>query len=166
VKNSLLSLALAATALTGQVLAQGGGAATGTGLPSSINAPRTIPQQFASKLKLDREQAPVVDEILSAAASEAAPHAQQMLQLRQRLLNASRANLAEEVKAAQDAYAASAAKIAAIEAAAFAKVYAQLKPNQQKDGAEAFALIAGLFSNAPAGGGAPRGGMRGQGGAR
>ena len=87
-----------------------------------------------------------MDEILSAAAAEAAPVAQQLLQLRQQMLNASRKNSAEELKAAQDGYAAAAAKIGAIEAAAFGKVYAMLKPNQQKDSAEAFTLLAGLFS--------------------
>jgi hypothetical protein len=167
----LSSLVVVAVVLAGGAGAaqEGGGGfpggAGGSGLPSNINAPRTIPQQFASKLKLDREQSPAVDQILTAAAAEAAPHAQEMLQLRQRLLNAARANRADEVKAAQAAYAAAAAKVAALEASAFAKVYALLKPNQQKEAPEAFALIAGLFSTpAPAGG--ARGGMRGQGGGR
>jgi len=146
----------------------GGGFGGGgqSGLPAGIDAPRTIPQQFASKLKLDATQRAAVDQLLAAAAIEAAPLAQEMLPIRQRMLNAARAGHGDELKTAQDACAVVAAKIAGIEAATFAKVYAQLKPNQQKDASEAFALMAGLFSGAPAGGGAPRGGMRGPGGGR
>lgn len=138
----------------------------GSGLPSGIDAPRTIPQQFASKLKLDKTQSPAVDEILLSAATEAAPHVQQMLQARQRLLNAARANRPEEVKAAQEVYAVAAAMVATVEASVYAKVYALLKPNQQKDAPQAFALIAGLFSNASAPPAAGRGGARGPGGGR
>jgi hypothetical protein len=169
-KFSLL-LVLTVTVLAGSALAQepeGGSGRTsgaaGSGLPSDINAPRTIPQQFASRLKLDKTQRPSVDQILTAAATEAAPHAAQMLQARQRLLNALRANNADEIKAAQEAYASAAAEVARIEGAAFAKVYAMLKPNQQKEAPQAFALIAGLFSNPPTSGGAPGGSSRGRGG--
>ena len=147
-------LVLTLTMLAGPAFAQeeggggggGGGGRAGSGLPSDINAPRTIPQQFASKLKLDKVQAPAVDQILTAAATQAAAPAAQMLQVRQRLLNALRANNEGEIKAAQDAYASSAADVARIEAAAFAKVYALLKPNQQKEAPQAFALIAGRTS--------------------
>jgi hypothetical protein len=145
----------------------GFGGGGGSGLPTGIDAPRTIPQQFASKLKLDTEQRAVVDRLLAAGQTEAAPHVQEMLQARQRMLNASRANNAAELKTAQDACTAAAAKIAGTEASTFAKVYAQLKPNQQKEATEAFALMAGLFSNPPAAGGGMRGGgMRGPGGGR
>jgi hypothetical protein len=81
-------------------------------------------------------------------------------------LNAARANHPDDVKAAQNAYAEAAAKVAATEASVFAKVYALLKPNQQKDAPQAFALLAGLFSNASAPAGGGRGGARGPGGAR
>lgn len=144
-----------------------GGGAGGSGLPSGIDAPRTIPQQFASKLKLDATQRGKVDELLAQAAAAAAAPATEMLQLRQRMLNAARADRTDELKAAEEAYVVVAARVATIEATTFAKVYAELKPNQQKEASEAFALIAGLFSNTtPAGAGGPRGGMRGQGGAR
>ena len=157
--------------LAGPAAAQEGGsgpgpAGGGSGLPSGIDAPRTIPQQFASKLKLDKIQAPAVDEILTAAAIDAAPVAQQMLVARQHLLNAARSGRPEELKTAEDAYAAEAAKIAGVEAAAFAKVFALLKPGQQKDAPQAFALIAGLISNPPAGGSSGRSGTRGPGGDR
>jgi hypothetical protein len=165
-----LVLIMSVTVLAGQAIAQeseGGSGpssgAAGSGLPSDIGGPRTIPQQFASKLKLDKTQGPAVDQILTAAATQAAPQAAQLQQIRQRMLNALHANREDEVKAAQDAYASAAADVARIEAAAFAKVYALLKPNQQKDAPQAFALIAGLFSAPVASGGPARGtpGMRG-----
>lgn len=167
----ILLLVLTVTMLAGSALAQepeGGSGrasgASGSGLPSDIGGPRTIPQQFAAKLKLDKTQAPAVDQILTAAATQAAPHATQLLQIRQRMLNALHANREDEVKAAQEAYASAAADIARIETAAFAKVYALLKPNQQKEAPQAFTLLAGLFSNPPAGGGPARGNSRGGGG--
>jgi len=170
--RSIFLTVLALTVLAGPVGAQeeggGGGGfsggAGGSGLPSGIDAPRTIPQQFALKLKLDKTQSPAVDQILSASATEAAPYVQQMLQLRQRLLNALKENRPEEIKAAQDAYAVAATKVAGVEGAAFGKVYALLKPNQQKDAPQAFALISGLFATTSPAGGAARGATRGRGG--
>ena len=173
--KSGLFLVFVLTMLAAPAFAQeegGGGSGAGagggggrSGLPSDINAPRTIPQQFAAKLKLDKTQGPAVDQILTAAASQAVAPVAQMLQSRQRLLNALRANNEVEIKAAQDAYASAAADVARIEAAAFGKVYGMLKPNQQKEAPQAFALIAGLFSNPAIGGGA-RGSSPGRGGPR
>ena len=171
--RSFIFASLMVTMLAGPALARqdggggGGGGGFGggqSGLPPGIDAPRTIPQQIASKLKLDKTQSPQVDQILTAAAAEAAPHAQQLLLIRQRLVNASRANRPEDVKAGQDAYAAAAAQIAGIEAKAWSKVYAVLKPNQQKEAPAAFVLMAGLLSNPPDGG--ARSGGRGPGGTR
>jgi hypothetical protein len=142
-----------------------GGRGGGSGLPSDINAPRTIPQQFSIKLKLDRTQQPEVDKILTAAADEAARPTNEMLQARQRLLNALRTDAAADVTAAEQAYAAAAAKESRVEAEAFGKVYALLKPNQQKEAPAAFALLAGLFAKPAAPGAAGRGG-RGPGGGR
>jgi hypothetical protein len=47
--------------------------------------------------------------------------------------------------------------MASIEASAFAKPYATLKPNQQSNAAQAFTIMAGIFQPA-----APSGGGRGQ----
>jgi hypothetical protein len=163
---ALMVTVLAAPAFARQ--GEGGFAGRGggdSGLPADIDGPRTIPQQFAARLKLDKTQSPLAEQVLSAAASEAAPHVQQMLQARQRMVNAARANRPDDVKAAQEAYETAAAQVAGIEASVLARVLAVLKPNQQKNAPEAFALIAGLFSNPPPIGGG-RGGRRGSGGER
>ena len=55
------------------------------------------------------------------------------------------------MKAATAEYVTAQTKMAAIEAAAFGKVLALTKPNQQKDAAQAFALLAGFFQRAAAG---------------
>jgi hypothetical protein len=111
---------------------------------------RTPSQQFADRLKLDaRTQVPAAEQILSEANKEAAPIGQQMLQLRQQLVNLVLANRAEEMKPVIDAYTAAAAQMTGIEARAFAKVYATLKPNQQSNAAQAFAIIAGMFQPSP-----------------
>jgi hypothetical protein len=153
---SLLIFALSAPAWA-QALPKN---STGEGEVFASDRPRALTpfEQFADRLKLDaKTQAPQAAQIFSDAAKEAAPLGQQMLQLRQRLVNLALENKAEEMKPVQDAYAATAAKMAGIEASAFAKVYATLKPNQQSSASQAFAIMAGMFQPA-----APRGGTRGQ----
>ncbi len=108
--------------------------------------PPTPFQQFVRRLKLDKKtQAPAAEQIFSEALKEAAPVGQQMIQLRQQLVNAALANKPGELKPLQDAYTAAAARMAAVEVQAFAKVYAMLKPDQQSHAPEAFAVIAGVF---------------------
>jgi len=123
---------------------------------------RTLGQQFADRLKLDaKTQAPEVERILSDGARDAAPIGQQMLQIRQQLVNATLAKKTDdEKKPLVEAYAAAAAKMAGIETAAFTKIYALLKPNQQSSAPQAFAIMAGMFQPAAprAGGRGPRGG--------
>ena len=120
--------------------------------------PRTVYQQFADRLKLDaKTQVPAVQQILSDASKEAAPVGQQMLQLRQQLVNLALANKAEEMKPVVDAYTVAAARMTGIEARVFAKVYATLKPSQQSNAPQAFAIMAGMFQPAAPRGGGPRG---------
>jgi hypothetical protein len=78
-------------------------------------------------------------------AKEAVPVAQEMLRTRQVLVNAELGSKPDEVKAALETYSAAAAKMAALEAQAFAKIYALLKPNQQSRAPQAFTLMAGIF---------------------
>jgi hypothetical protein len=116
-------------------------------------------EQFADKLKLDEKtQLPAVREIFMAAQQEASPVGTEMLQLRQKLLNVDLGSAPDDRKAVLDAYAAAAAKMGGVESRAFAKVYDLLKPNQQGNAAQAFALLTGFFQPAGAMGG--RGGRQ------
>lgn len=130
--------------------AQGGGQ---VGMPSPepdapqrALAPPTLFQQFVGRLKLDKKtQAPAAEQIFGEALKEAGPVGQQMILLRQQLVNVTLANKPEDLKPVQDAYTVAAARMTAIEVGAFAKVYAMLKPDQQSRSPEAFAIMAGVF---------------------
>jgi hypothetical protein len=154
-----LAAAVMVGTLTPWAAAQTGRGGVESGAPPSDGVRALTPfEQFAGRLKLDEKtQVPGTQEIFTAAAQEAGPVAVEMLQLRQKLLNAVLSGSPEDQKAVEGAYAVAAAKMAGIEAAAFAKVYATLKPNQQSNAPQAFALIAGFFQAA-----APAGGGRGQ----
>ena len=144
----------------------GGGAFGGAEAGGSVR-PLTRFEQFTGKLKIDnRTQAPEVSAILQAAAAEGAPVGQQMAQLQNQLVNAILAQRSEaEITQIVEAYTEAAARMTGIEAAAFAKIYAMLRPNQQGDATEAFALMAGWFQPAALGAGAQGGGgAGGQGG--
>jgi hypothetical protein len=118
-------------------------------------------EQFTSRLKLDaRTQVPPVEQIFTEAQREAAPIAQKMLELRQQLVNVALGIKPDDQKTVVEAYAAEAARMTAIEARAFAKVHALLKPDQQARAPQAFAIMAGIFQ--PAGGGRGRGERGGQ----
>jgi hypothetical protein len=124
--------------------------------------PRTLYEQVADRLKLDaKTQAPAAQQVFSEALDEAAPLGQRMLALRQQMINVALANKPDEMKPVTDAYAAAAAQMAGVEARAFAKVYATLKPNQQSNAPQAFALMAGMFQAPATPGKGARGGQRG-----
>ena len=118
-------------------------------------------EEFAGKLKIDvKTQGAAVEQMFADGAKEADPVAQELIQLRNRLVNAELNGKPEDVKTALDAYTAAAAKMAGIEAGVFAKVVASLTPAQQARSVggfeQAFAIMAGFFQQA-----APRGGGRG-----
>jgi hypothetical protein len=145
----------------GDDMGMGGGNDSGPGRATTL----TPIQEFARRLKLDAAtQGPAVNEILREASLAAAPVGREMLLIRQTLVNAELAGDDDEKRTALDAYTAAAAKMVGLEATAFAKIYAMLKPNQQTNAAHAFAFLAGIFQPAAptAGGrGAGRGGARG-----
>jgi hypothetical protein len=119
-------------------------------------------EKLIDRLKLDaKTQAPEVRLLLMDASREAAAPSQKMLELRQRLVNLAIQNKNDEMAAAVTAYEAAAAEMAGVEARAFAKIYALLKPNQQANAPDAFAAMAGMFQPSPARGGGGRGGQRG-----
>ncbi|HEU4937964.1 MAG TPA: hypothetical protein VFT39_16010 [Vicinamibacterales bacterium] len=165
-KPSLTAL-LAAIALIPIVLSaqnapiQSGMGNDDTGAPKlSLDEP--LPgEKMIDRLKLDdKAQAPDVRLLLMDASRDAAPVAQKILELRLRLGNLALQNKVDEMPAATEAYSAAATEMAAIEARAFTKIYAMLKPNQQANAAQAFAMMAGIFQLAP---GRGRGGQRGGG---
>jgi hypothetical protein len=126
--------------------------------------PRTLYEQVADRLKLDsKTQAPAARQLFSDALTEAGPAGQRMLVLRQQMVNLMLANKPDDMKPVTDAYAEAAAQMAGIEARAFAKVYAILKPNQQPSAAQAFVLMAGMFQPPATGASGARGGQRGGG---
>jgi hypothetical protein len=130
-----------------------------TGAPKlSLSEP--LPgEKMIDRLKLDdKTQAPEVRLLLMDASREATAPGQKMLELRQQLVNLALQNNANEMKAATDAYAAAATEMAGVEARAFAKIYALLKPNQQQNAPQAFAIMAGIFQPSPSRGGGQRGG--------
>jgi len=136
-----------------------------TGAPKlSLDEP--LPgEKIIDKLKLDgKTQAPEVRLLFMDASREAAPIGQKMLELRQRLINVELQKKPEEIAPAVEAYKAEDAEMAALEARTFAKIYALLKPNQQQNAAQAFAIMGGMFQpSPPRGGGGGRGAQRGGG---
>jgi len=147
-------LPLHVTALPDPQAIQSGMGREDSGAPPLDLTTPTPFQQFVNRLRLDtRSQLPAVQETFAAAVREAAPVGQEMLQLRQQLVNLALSNRRDEMKPVVDAYAAAAARMTGIETRAFASVYRTLKPNQQSGAPEAFAVIAGMFHPAPRGGG-------------
>jgi hypothetical protein len=126
-------------------LAQRGGGGGQSGAPPMSMA--TPFEQFTEKLRLDsKTQIPQVQAIMTESAKGAAPIATSMLKIREQLINLELGNNAAGKPPALASYTAAAAKMAAAEAAAFAQVFASLKPNQQERAADAFDRMAGFFS--------------------
>ena len=122
---------------------------------------QTRAQMIADKLKLNKSQKEDLEKILIGCAQEAMPLRTQMDQARAQLAGALIDGKGEdEVNKQQQAYGELVAKMDGLEAQAFAKIYAMLKPNQQSKADQAFELMAGIFVQAGrggAGGGAGRG---------
>src|SRR5689334_7012605 len=134
----------------------GGGGMTRMVRPSKL-------EMFAEKLKLSREQKEDLLKILAAGREEATPLRQPIEQERINITESILKGNTDMLKKSMDNYSALMAQMAGVEAKAFAKVMATLKPNQQSKSAQAFELLAGTF-DPPASG---RGGMtRDQRGAR
>jgi hypothetical protein len=115
---------------------------------------RTPYEEFADRLKLDsKTQAPAAQQAFTAAMTEAGPIGQKLLQVRQQMVNVALNGTMDQMGAIIDAYAASAGQMAAIEARAFKQVYGTLRPNQQSNAPQAFALMAGIFQPAASAGG-------------
>jgi len=112
---------------------------------------------FADRLKLNKDQKTEAQTVLADAAKEAAPLRQQLVQGRVAMANAILGGKSgDDLKSVMDNYASLVAQLTGIEAKAFSKVNAMLKPNQHGKAASAFEVMAEMFST-PAGGGGRRG---------
>jgi alanyl-tRNA synthetase len=153
----LLTALLAATMASAQRSGGGGGrnSGMGEGTGSSMMQRRQSKLElFAEKLKLSREQREETNSALAAAMEESAPARADMDKARVAYATALLdGKSADEVKKISDDYTSAAARMAAIEAKTFSKVYASLKPNQQSKAGQAFELLAEAFEQAAAGGG-------------
>jgi hypothetical protein len=162
----MTSLALAATLAAQDEGGGGGGGGGGFGAGESGGGgvrPPTRFEQFASRLRLDRNQTTEASAILQTAAEEARPIGLQMLQLQNRLVNALLANASEaEIAAIRDEYTEAAAAMTGLETRTFATIYAKLRPNQQNGAPQAFDLMAGWLQPSPTAAGRGGGGARGR----
>lgn len=102
--------------------------------------------KIAGQLKLNKEQRPQVETILSAAQEEATPVMDKILKVRVAVVNAIVAGRSqEEIDKMMTFYTAASAEMTGIEAKAFSKIFATLKPNQQSKAVPAFEQFAGIF---------------------
>jgi len=142
----------------------GGPEGAGGGMPRAQR--QTKAEVFMDKLKMKQEQKEEAVKILMETAKRAAPVAEQLGRGRQMIGTALLQKKSDaEIKQLTDLYAKISAQMTALEAEAFGKIYASLKPNQQKNAAQQFELLSGLFiPQATAGRGMGRGGQGGGGG--
>src|SRR5262245_33717274 len=154
-----LLLAFATAAPAQETGGNAGGFGSGAGEAGGAVRALNRFEQFAGKLKADKTQTPLMTPILQSAATEAAPVGQQMIQLQNQLLNALVAGKTDaDQKPIVEAYGSAASQMTGIEARAFGKICALLKPSQLGGAGQAFDLMAGWFQPpAPASGRGGRG---------
>jgi phosphoribosylaminoimidazole (AIR) synthetase len=138
----------------------GGGPSAGPGAPMTQVRRQTKQEMLFDKLKLNKEQKEEAAKILSAAMEKAAPTRDLLTKGRIVIANNITGKGSEEdLKKMWGEFTSVNATMTGIEAEAFGKLYALLKPNQQAKAPQAFELMAGMF----AGGGMPGGGRGGEG---
>jgi hypothetical protein len=137
---------------------QAGGMGSNTGMMMSHRATRA--EQMADKLKLNKEQKEEFQTILSAASEKAGTVRTELDKQRAQIAGAMiDGKTGDELNKALADYAAAAAQMTKVEAEAFAKTYALLKPNQQAKADQAFELMAGMFAGGQGGRGGRANGM-------
>jgi len=135
---------------------EGGMGEMGGGMPRGQRQSRF--DQIADKLKLNKDQREKAQTILDAGREAAGSLRESMLKARLGIADAMlNAKGDDEVKKAQDAYSAEVAKLTTVEAKTFGSIYALLKPNQQAKAAQAWDLMADIFSSSARGRGQGRG---------
>jgi LTXXQ motif family protein len=144
---------------------RGGNLGEPGGMSASARAQRqSREEQLADKLKLNKEQKEQLGTILSAAREKAGPIREALVKRRLAVAQAIGSNQSDEqMKKVLADYAAVAAQMDGVEAEAFGKIYAMLKPNQQSKAEQGFELLAGMFESAGRGQGAGMGRGRGEG---
>ena len=134
-----------------------GGGARGGGMGAGGGTQRraTKAEQLADKLKLNKEQREEASTILSAAFERAGSVRAELDKQRAQLAGAYiDGKTGDDLNKLMDDYTAAAVQMTKLEADAFGKIYALLKPNQQSKSVEAFELMAGMFNPPAAGRGA------------
>jgi hypothetical protein len=138
---------------------EGGGGGMGGGVAQVRHL--TKQETIFSKLKLNREQKEEATKILAAAMEKAAPARDLLVKGRIAIANSITGKASEDdLRTVLRDYTAVSATMTGIEAAAFGKLYALLKPNQQSKAPQTFELLAEVLGGAGPGGG-PSGGMGG-----
>ena len=173
----LVRFLLTALLASGLACAQrGGGGGTGRdegGIANSIGIGRggaqvrhqTGEEMLFDKLKLNKEQREEAAKILSAAMEKAAPTRDLLKKGRIAIANAITGKASDDdLKALLAEHTAVNATMTGIEAEAFGKLYALLKPNQQSKAPQTFELMTGMFADGGPGGGTGDGSGRGRGG--
>jgi hypothetical protein len=159
---------LAALLTAGLVAAQRGGGGGGSrGGDMGMGMPRAQQQTkadlIAEKLKLSKEQKEQVGDILKAAGESAAALSQQINSGRQLIVQAmvGGKDSGDYYDKLLAAFTDALAKMDGVEATAYGKIYALLKPNQQKSAEQVFdEVMAGMFTRSGGGGGGAGGGRR------
>jgi hypothetical protein len=125
----------------------------------------TRQEMLLEKLKLNKEQKEEATKILDAAMEKAAPTRDLLTKGRVVIANAITGKASDEdLQKLWAEYTKVHATMTGIEAEAFGKLYALLKPNQQSKAPQAFELMTGMFAGGAPGGGTGGGMGAGRGG--
>jgi len=155
---------LAGLLAIGLLFAQGKGKSRDSGSTGDVPMPRaqakSIPDEIADKLKLNKEQKDEVLNILNAASESAGQIARELANGRVQIVQAmvQGQDNSDDYKKLTAAYTAALARMDSLEATTYSKIYGLLKPNQQKNAEQVFAeVMPGMFMRAGGGRGARRG---------
>jgi Spy/CpxP family protein refolding chaperone len=149
----LLAGLLAVGLLSAQRNKGGGSSNSDMGMPRP-QQPQSKMDVIADKLKLSKDQRDQALNIMNAAFESAQPIGGQIAQGRQLIVQAmvQGQDNTDDFKKLMTAYTNALAQMDGVETTAYSKLYAILKPNQQKAGEQVFAeVMAGMFVRAGGG---------------
>jgi hypothetical protein len=161
------SLAMAQDEVSGGGMGGGRGGGRGGdmgGMDAPMARRATKWELFSDKLKLSREQKEEAQKVLAAAIERLSTAKVDADGRKAKIAGAIiDGKPADEVQKLTAEYTEASAQTMKIEADAFSKIWATLKPNQQQKADQAFELLAGIFSSLGRGRGGPGGGGMGRG---